>query len=465
MNENTASEHNRWDALLTAQRLGRTRPAGYGDPDRDEFDRDYDRIMFSSGFRRLKDKTQVFPLSKNDFTRNRLTHSLEVSCVGRSLGRSLYRLLDDSGQLPRHRPDIATIVAAACLAHDIGNPPFGHSGEAAIQAWARTNVGTDTSARFVVETTQQARDLHDFEGNAQGIRVLSRIQARRRTGGLQLTLATLGAMMKYPCTSLINGHSRCADRVEQKKFGYFEEETELIVPALLKLGLHQYADGAFVRHPLAFLVEAADDICYAIVDLEDSVDQKLVPYEKAFEVLEPIAKLAGADLGKIYKGASRVRWLRAYAIHALITACKSVFEANIEHILNGTLHRSLIDLSDLSDAYKIVKNIVRDTAYKDHRVLEIEAAGFRVMGGLLDFFVPAVVANEKTRSRAESKLFALFPKSYLQKPGHEEDDAEIAVSKLTTYQRILAVTDYVSGMTDSFAVDLYQKLAGIKLPG
>ena len=181
----------------------------------------------------------------------------------------MQRLLAKQQPLPADSLDVPTIVAAACLAHDIGNPPFGHSGEAAIQEWARKNVAADGKAKFLVETSQQARDLHEFEGNAQAIRVLSRIQWRRRLGGMQLTFATLGTMMKYPCGSVINGRSRDKGRVEQKKFGYFEDERELIVPALRELGMHEYETGAFRRHPLAFLVEAADDICYAIIGSSD----------------------------------------------------------------------------------------------------------------------------------------------------------------------------------------------------
>ena len=194
---------NPWTGLISNQRFGRKGPAGFGDKDRDEFERDFDRIVFSSAFRRLKDKTQVFPLSQNDYVRTRLTHSLEVSSVGRSLGRKLYRHLKETKSLPSGEPGIASIVSAACLAHDIGNPPFGHSGESAIQAWAKKSVGLDDNFKFIVENEQQLKDLHFFEGNAQGLRVVSNLQERRREGGMQLTHATLGAMMKYPCSSMI----------------------------------------------------------------------------------------------------------------------------------------------------------------------------------------------------------------------------------------------------------------------
>ena len=480
MPNDSNSADDAWKKLLTTNRLGKDpvsdeagvthfqserRPAGSDDADRDDFERDYDRIVFSSAFRRLKDKTQVFPLSKNDYTRTRLTHSIEVSCVGRSLGRKVQRNLEQAKKLPANLPDFSTAVSAACLAHDIGNPPFGHSGEAAIQVWAKKNVGTDNSANFVVATPQQARDLHDFEGNAQALRVLSRIQAHRRPGGMQLTLATLGTMMKYPCGSIIDGQSRDTSRVEQKKFGYFEDERELIRPALRTLGLYEYAPSAFRRHPLAFLVEAADDICYAVVDLEDSVDQKLISVDDASSLLLPLAKRIKkrADTHKGYEGRSRLEWLRALTIQALVTECARVFENKIDEILNGTLHTSLIAQSEATNEYNDVKEAVKRTAYCDSRVLEVEAAGFQVISGLLDFFAPALVANKSNRGKREEKLIWLFPEGYLQSPGETRDRIS-AIEGLTTYQRLLAATDYISGMTDSFAVDLYQKLSGIRLP-
>lgn len=466
MPNDSVSTNDQWKNLLTRQRLcGGKFPTENADADRDPFERDFDRIVFSSAFRRLKDKTQVFPLSKNDFTRTRLTHSIEVSCVGRSLGRKVQYDLEQAKKLPPSLPDFGTAVSAACLAHDIGNPPFGHAGEDAIQTWAKKNVGVAQAARFVVETPQQAADLHEFEGNAQALRVLCRLQAHRRPGGLQLTLATLGAMMKYPCGSIIDGHSRIANQVEQKKFGYVEDDSELIVPALRELGMVEYETGAFRRHPLAFLVEAADDICYAVVDLEDSVDQKLIGVDEASTLLLPLAAriVRKADASKDFLGRSRLEWFRSLAIQALVTECARVFENNIENILNGTLHTSLVSLSETKKEYADIKDAVKRTAYRDRRVLEVEAAGFQVISGLLSFFVPALVANKFGRNKDEENLFLLFPEGYLQTPGTTEDRIA-AIEKLTTYQRLLAATDYVSGMTDSFAVDLYQKLSGIRLP-
>ena len=225
MPSNASSPTEKWQSLISLNRLHRDRPAGIEDEDRDEFERDYDRIVFSSAFRRLKDKTQVFPLSNNDFTRTRLTHSLEVSCLGRSLARKAQRLLEKNQKIRSDCVKFESAVSAACLAHDIGNPPFGHSGEAAIQAWAVRNVGLIGEDKpYFVENPQQQQDLHEFEGNAQAIRVLCRIQSRRRVGGMQLTHTTLGALMKYPCGSIIDGSARETKSVAQKKFGYFEDD-------------------------------------------------------------------------------------------------------------------------------------------------------------------------------------------------------------------------------------------------
>jgi len=471
MNKTKTNLENRWAKLLDPKRLCRNEPAGYSSSDRGEFDRDYDRIVFSSAFRRLKDKTQVFPLSKNDFTRTRLTHSLEVACVGRSLGRRLETLLKDKKHYPDFEPDIKTIVSAACLAHDIGNPPFGHSGEASIQRWAKQNVSANSNARYLVEDIQQVQDLHEFEGNAQAIRVLCRIQARRKNGGLQLTYPTLGAVMKYPCGSLIDKKHRPKSFIGQKKFGYFQDDEKLIFEALRAMELDEYQAGAFKRHPLTYLVEAADDICYGVVDLEDSVDQGLVSLKEAYEVMRPIGAMAANDAGNTkhfnkkcnqYEGESRIRWLRAYVIQGLVNSCFRVVEENYEIFATDHLKKDLMSHSKrAAPLYKKLKEVVKRTAYLNDRVLQVEIAGFNVIGGLLDIFVPALVSCD--RSPIEKKVVDLFPLAYLQQPA-DRTTKEEALAKLTTYQRILAVTDYISGMTDNFAVNCYQKLSGIALP-
>lgn len=275
--------------------------------------------------------------------------------------------------------------------------------------------------------------------------------------------------MKYPCGSVISGQSRDRGRVEQKKFGYFEDERELIVPALTELGMREYGSGAFRRHPLAFLVEAADDICYALVDLEDSVDQGVIEYEEAFAVLEPLANRTKPISRAGYSGQARLEWLRAYAMNALVAECGRVFEAKIEDVLAGTFSQSLIDASDVKDDYDKVRKAVKDKAYKDKRVLEVEAAGFQVIRGLLDFFVPALIGKPDDKQTTYGQMIWLLPEAYFQKPGTQYEDKkpfdrEKVFEDFSAYQRILIATDYISGMTDTFAIELYQKLSGIRLP-
>ncbi|QDU54203.1 dGTP triphosphohydrolase [Aeoliella mucimassa] len=467
-----------WTRLLSPRRICTSADGYSADPTRDEFHIDYDRIVYSSDFRRLKDKTQVFPLSRNDFTRSRLTHSLEVSCVGRTLGRKLAELLTRKGLLPDTESDIGTIVAAASLAHDIGNPPFGHSGESAIQTWAKKNTACAANnpdhRPFEVATEQELLDLHRFEGNAQGLRVLARLQANRRKGGLRMTVATLAAMMKYPCSSSLSAESKaaakqagCKPPAERKKFGYFSDDAETIVPELREIGMEETEPGGFRRHPLAYLVEAADDICYAVIDLEDAVDQRCISHAEAVNALLPIARLVVPDFAPSDPANTPLGWVRAIAIGGLVHACMTIIESRFDEFTAGTLPKSLIELSTIADQYKEAYDLVVNFAYRNRRVLEVEAAGYKVIGGLLDLFVPALV-NDHDRGADQWKLLSLFPERFLRESVSSRplspDAAQQALTPLSTYQRILAATDFISGMTDSYAVDMYQKLSGIKLP-
>jgi len=352
---------------------------------------------------------------------------------------------------------IPSIVSAACLAHDIGNPPFGHSGEYAIQSWAENN-------RHLLDglSLQEQQDFLEFEGNAQAFRVVASLQVRRRVGGLQLTHATIGAMMKYPSASLHGEKPRQA-LVGQKKFGFFAAEEHLAVAALKEMGLPKHANVAYARHPLAFLVEAADDICYRIVDLEDSVDQGLVGAQAAIEVLRPLARAVSGFRDKTYRPMERVTWLRAHAINGLIEACHDVFVNHIDAILDGTFNDSLIQASGVAKDYNALEELVQEFAYSNDRVLKVEVAGFQTIGGLLDKFVGALL--EKSPDKEQAKVRALMPLGYLQRPGKKTiSDRNTAIRRLTPYERILAATDFVSGMTDSYAIELYRNLTGIKLP-
>ncbi len=483
-----SSRTERWQQLLSGYRVGSDKKAVREPPpvlsemdallqdERTEYDRDYDRIVFSAEFRCLHDKTQVFPLSTSDYTRTRLTHSIEASCVGRSLGALAGRGLRARGVLvePSH---LGTIVAAACLAHDIGNPPFGHSGEAAIQHWVAQRLvkpGEGRSSPFA--SLAEWHDLESFEGNAQGFRILNRLQSRERRGGLRYTAATLGAMSKYPRASVLpGGRARDKERVSEKKFGYFQDDEELALEAYRAMGLVEREPGVFSRHPLAFLVEAADDICYAVIDLEDSAKLGLIPTRDACELLEAV--LPKPVNGPVRPPPShletRLAQARARAIGELIQACVKVFLDNVEAMEAGAWETPLASArDDVKQPLKAIRNLTRRYGYESERVLQIESAGFKTLGGLLDMFAMAVVTD--TPNREEKKLRQLLPLDLFQRPEHAREPREEpasreeaineAVARLSKYQRLLCVTDYISGMTDGFAVELFQRLSGIKLP-
>ncbi len=451
----------RWKQLLSQQRQGSTRPPAESQPERTEFDKDYDRIVFSSAFRRLHDKTQVFPLSTSDYSpRTRLTHSIEASCVGRTLGQLAGRALRNQGVEvePAH---LGTLVAAGCLAHDIGNPPFGHSGEAAIQHWAELRF-PEGQGPFAAPAEYQ--DLVKFEGNAQGFRILNRLQSPERLGGLRYTVATLGAMSKYPRPSVIPGRERDKTRASEKKFGYFQDDAALAREAFQRLGLPEREAGVFARHPLAFLVEAADDICYAIIDLEDSAMLGLLPMAQACELLEGLAPPREPSVSpQALRPESRLGVLRSSAIGTLIHECVGVFAEVVEQMEQGHWERSLVSAREpMSQRLEAIKKLTREKGYESERVLQIESAGFKTLGGLLEMFASAVIAEKPNKQ--EKKLRQLLPLEFLQRPGEHQPDRDKAINGLSPYQRLLCVTDYISGMTDGFAVELYQRLSGIKLP-
>ncbi|MBJ6761881.1 dNTP triphosphohydrolase [Myxococcaceae bacterium JPH2] len=471
-----------WRRLLSGHRVGAEpkpesaspQPASAEErllPDeRTDYDRDYDRIVFSSEFRCLHDKTQVFPLSSSDYTRTRLTHSIEASCVGRSLGQLAGRHLRASGVdvEPSH---LGTIVAAGCLAHDIGNPPFGHSGESAIQHWVEQRLaapGSPWPERFA--SPAERTDLTLFEGNAQGFRILTRLQSRERRGGLRYTAALLGAMGKYPRPSVLPGErARREGFVSEKKFGYFQDDVELALEAYRAVGLVEREPGVFSRHPLAFLVEAADDICYAVIDLEDSAKLGLVPMERACELLEAVLPPKHGSRAPHSHGETRMAQARARAIGLLIPACVTAFLEHVSEMEAGRFEAPLVSvLPEVREQLKAIKDVTRAHGYESERVLQIESAGFKTLGGLLDMFAGAVVTDAPNKE--ERKLRQLLPVESFQRPEHAEVDRrsppsrDEAIRRLTPYQRLLCVTDSISGMTDGFAVELFQRLSGIKLP-
>lgn len=472
-----------WARLLSCERLyGRSYPRG--EFDRSEHERDYDRIIFSSAFRRLQDKTQVFPLSQTDYTRTRLTHSLEVSSVARTLGAQAARHLATFG-VECEPNDIGTIAATAALGHDIGNPPFGHSGEAAIQSWAKKKLPRHDSSTVIAGPTLSARragaqsipmrpeelaDFHLFEGNAQALRILVRTGARTRKGGMRPTFATLGAMAKYPRPSLLQGYEFKKDAISEKKPGYFRHDSAMAVKAFRGVGMVEREPGVFSRHPLAFLTEAADDICYAIADIEDGFKVGAVTFDEARDVLLPLAS-AATGFGELIflDKSSRLGRIRTAALWVLASECMNAFRESLGELESGLLGVPLLERTRVSKEYQVVKAMAKQKVYRDERVLQIEYAGFQTIGGLLEMFYDALC---DCRDQAkDEKLRKMFPRDFLWRSGKEgrsgagyDDPVNYSLGFMTQYERLLAVTDYVSGMTDRFAVQLYQRLSGIRLP-
>ncbi|OWY64648.1 deoxyguanosinetriphosphate triphosphohydrolase [cyanobacterium TDX16] len=444
-----------WSKLLSRKRLGETfletGEAEIPAQNRTSFQRDFDRIVFSSSFRRLKDKTQVFPLFNNDYVRNRLIHSLEASCVGRSLGTIVGEeiIKRHSNSLPDYiASDFGDIIAAACLAHDIGNPPFGHTGEDAIQEWFKS-----VRAQPVLQqlNLQQQADLTCFEGNAQGFRIITQKEKQADRIGMQLTYATLGTFMKYPRESLISGDIFSQYQGKSTaKHGFFQAEKNLVEQIATEVGLiRRDANSAWwCRHPLVFLIEAADDICYHIVDLEDGFRMGYITYEEAENLLMALLKednleYLGSDL------LDNIKYLRSKAIHQLILEVKHVFLDFESDILSGEFDAPLTSVIPSANNLKEIVDITRRKVYESCEVIEVKVAGYEVLGGLLEEFITAISQEQ-------------FSKSYLIKkllPNFKADD-----ENLDLYKKILKVTDYISGMTDSYAVSVYKKIKGISLP-
>ncbi len=446
-----SATHEIWEKLLSPERLGAG--AAPGTPERTAYQQDYDRIVFTSAFRRLKDKTQVFPLSKSDYVRTRLTHSLEASCVGRSLGAVVGReIIARHGLKHVESGDFGAIVAAACLAHDIGNPPFGHAGEDAIREWFRQSGVLD---RHPLTPAQRA-DFERYEGNAQGFRIVTRLQSPTNPG-LQLTSAVLATFTKYPRPSQLDED---LPGKSGKKFGFFQHDAAAFARVARSTGLVERIPGqAWRRHPLAFLVEVADDTCYLIVDLEDAARLGFVSYHDAECLLGDLAgdTINGGRLDRLHDPKERLEYLRAKAIGRLLENAAAVFLENEEAILAGRFDEELLEQSPVGVPLQAVLKVAKETIYTARPALEIETAGFEVLGGLLALFVQAVEAGagHGHLSARERMLLKLLPSQFLGYNAEPDPDP---------YIRLLQVADFVAGMTDSYAIDMYRKLKGIDLP-
>jgi len=437
-----------WTQLLSPGRLG-CENAPVPAQLRSDAQRDYDRIVFSPPFRRLQGKTQIFPLPESDMTHNRLTHSLEVSCVGRSLGWIAAEKLG----LVDEQATIAASVAAACLAHDLGNPPFGHSGESAIGYYFEAADGA--ASRILPQLTELQRlELTKFEGNALGFRLLTNQKPYQTSnpGGFSLTHLTLGAFSKYPCRA----DKIDADQgVHRKKYGVFHDDWENFVTVANGLGMLECGSGAFKRHPLAFLTEAADDICYRIVDFEDGFKLGLIREEEATEIFTAIASEIEQDmsgLDRINAADQRIGYLRAKAINSLVVQAVDLFVDQASDILEGSRKKPLLnDVGPREVLGRLAKDS-RERIYRHKPVVEIEAAGFEVLPALLEAFLPGAALGD-TSARA-LKLLDLMPGQYLPRPGGETFD---------TATQVLNVCEFVASMTDDYAISLFRKIRGISL--
>ncbi|MDJ0644798.1 MAG: deoxyguanosinetriphosphate triphosphohydrolase [Flavobacteriaceae bacterium] len=444
-----------WEQLLSLKRYGDTNKRNRKDQDetRIGFEVDYDRIIFSDSFRSLQDKTQVVPLSKTDFVHTRLTHSLEVSVVGRSLGRIVGKQLLEKypnlKELGYQINDFGAIVASACLAHDIGNPPFGHSGEKAIGEYFKTGNGLQFKEQL---TDKEWQDLIDFEGNANGFRILT--ESREGVeGGLRLSYATLGTFMKYPKESL---PKKPTANIIDKKYGFFQSEKALFVDVANDLGLRQVRYGndmAFSRHPLAFLVEAADDICYTIIDFEDGINLGLIEEEFALEYLINLVRDT-INTEKYYQlktKQDRLSYLRALAIGNLINEAANTFLENEVAILKGDYQISLLEKCKYEAQINDIIKISVDRIYRSKEVIEKEISGYRILADLLDVFITAVNNSyNKTASNYDKLLMNILPEKYMS-------------NDKNSYNRILAVCSFIAGMSDGSAILLHKKIKGIEL--
>jgi len=438
-----------WDSLLQPYRLGCPKDSFDGERGRSEFHRDFDRIIFSTHFRRLFGKTQVVPFPNSDLTHNRLTHSLETASVGRSLGNYLK---EDVKSSLRDKPyDIGALVAAACLAHDIGNPPLGHSGESAIQKFFADN--RDTYLKDL--TADQQADFLNFDGNAMGFRMLthSNIKKTSNPGGLGITLPTLSAFVKYPCASY-EVKAQGGTVGEYKKGGLFSADVGTYSDIAFDLKIPRIDNhDCWQRHPLTYLVEAADDICNCIIDFEDGYKHQIIAYDDLYEKLKPIAeercKNIDTNLQRIKSYTEKAGYLRAKAINSLVIQAGESFVEHMEEYRSSTIKVPLIKTVQSAETIEKIKEISKEKLYNQYDVLLKEIAGFKVLSGLLEIYLDATMNPECKRAE---KIIRILPNDITKE--FNEDP----------YLTLMDITAYVCGMTDKFAVDRYRMLTGIEIP-
>ena len=438
-----------WKQLLSTKRFGLEDIHKHTAKNRTEFQRDYDRLIFSAPFRRLQNKTQVFPLPGSVFVHNRLTHSLEVSCVGRSLGNAVSQELIKRDPLLEKETlitEIGSIIAAACLAHDLGNPPFGHSGEQAISSYFSEGEGSKIKKELNTDFWQ---DIIHFEGNANALRLLTHQFNGRREGGFAMTYSTLASIVKYPYESFIAG--------DKSKFGFFYSEKESYIKIASELGIiiKENETRRYARHPLVYLVEAADDICYQLMDIEDAHKLRILSTTETKELLLNYLNTKQLDRAKhvfniVSDTNEQIAYLRSTIIGNLVKECTHIFTENEATILNGNFEGDLIShLPERSkNAYNLCKKVAYSKIYKAKDVVDIELAGYKIISTLLNHYISAIQEPEK----AYSKLLI------------NRVSGQYDIQSGDFNQRVQAVLDFVSGMTDIYALDLYRKINGQSLP-
>lgn len=449
-----------WDQLLNCMRLGGREPKQ--ELGRSPFNSDHDKVVFSGAFRRLARKTQVHPLATNDHVHNRLTHSLEVACIGRSLGINVGYSLRDKGSLPEGMAptDIGDIVQAACLAHDIGNPPFGHTGEEAIRHW----FNKDGSEYLSGLTGAQQQDFKQYEGNAQGLRILTTSEYYPNDGGMRLTYATLASFIKYPWTSV------CPDskeRPKQGKYGVFQSELKLFTEIAEAVGLKKIGADWYNRHPLVYLMEAADDFCYGLLDLEDGLEMGIVSWDQVYSIIEPLIDRKEKNSVRAYlsgvRDGRKPPIVRGKIISRCVGSAVTAFRQHEEEIIRG-LHPDLISLCDSEVGAYVAeaKSIANKEIFSHRRKVELEIGAYSAIATILEVMCDAVTEiikeprGGKLPFKASRVCNLLGEDTFSSKEllGVKGDAADVK------YHALMRVLDFVSGMTDNYAVYLTRQFRG-----
>lgn len=452
-----------WDRLLSSKRLG-GRPSKK-EPGRSPFNSDHDKIIFSGAFRRLARKTQVHPLATNDHVHNRLTHSLEVACVGRSLGILVGQKLFDDKKLPDNfcPNDIGDIVQSTCLAHDIGNPPFGHTGEEAIRSWFNNE-----GAEYLNQMRPcEINDLETFEGNAQGLRVLTSVENHINEGGMRLTYATLAAFIKYPWTSLpaVDGQ-----RPKKNKYGVFTAELNVFREIVSETGLNKLSgDDWYNRHPLVHLMESADDFCYGILDLEDGLEMNILKWDDVYDIIKPVLQSDGSNISDIENDLSKVGYgrkmpiLRGKVIDAYVRAAADAFIRHEKQYLDGD-QTNLIELcdSDIKKSVNDAKLIAKSKIFNHPRKIELEIGSYNVISTLLNVMCKAALEwnnDPKKMSFRSSRVLDLIGENTFHPSIKSQHVEALELSK--DYLALMRVVDFVSGMTDNYATFMAKQFNGM----